>query len=306
MPEKRVGALAKGYARAGVRCGCIDIGSNTTRLLVADVGGGTLTPVLELRTFTRLGRACAAGAALPPDALASLAEVVAEQAGAAGAGGTEALRVVATAAIRRAANAGAACAALSIAAGVAVELLDEAEEARLAFAGATAALDEAGDEPLAVVDVGGGSSQLVVGTTAGGVRWSTSLALGSGDLAARHLRSDPPSAAELGAVRVDVVAAMGTLPPLDGARGLAVGGSATSLRRLAGPVLDRAGLARALSLLASGPATDVAARCEIDVERVRLLPAGIVVLDAVAALVGPLTVACGGLREGVVRELARA
>jgi exopolyphosphatase / guanosine-5'-triphosphate,3'-diphosphate pyrophosphatase len=306
MPEKRVRALSRGYARAGVRCGCIDIGSNTTRLLVADVGDGALAPILELRAFTRLGRACPSGAAVPPDALAALADVVTAQVGAANAQGARALRVVATAAIRRAANARGACAALSAAVGVAVEVLDEAEEARLAFAGATAALDAAADEPLAVLDVGGGSSQLVVGTPSGGVRWSTSLPLGSGDLAALHLRSDPPSTVELDALRAEVAAVVGTLPVLGVARGLAVGGSATSLRRLAGPVLDRAALSRALALLASAPAAEVAKRCEIDVERVRLLPAGIAVLDAVAALVGQLAVACGGLREGVVRELALA
>jgi exopolyphosphatase/guanosine-5'-triphosphate,3'-diphosphate pyrophosphatase len=297
----------RGYARGRVRCACIDIGSNTTRLLVADVAGGALTPLLQARAFTHLGRACGPGEALPTATCDALAEVVCAQARDARAHGAGVLRVVATAAMRRAANGREACAALSAAVGVVVELLSAAEEARLAFAGATGGLGglEA-TTPLAVVDVGGGSSQLVVGTRGGGVAWSASLALGSGDLVEAHLRCDPPTDAELDAVRAAVAAAVEGLavPPV--ARVLAVGGSATSLRRLAGPRLDGERLEDALAALVAAPAAVVAARCEIDPERARLLPAGIVVLVALAARLGPLEIADGGLREGVLRELAAA
>jgi exopolyphosphatase/guanosine-5'-triphosphate,3'-diphosphate pyrophosphatase len=287
-----------------VRCACIDIGSNTTRLLVADVTGAALVPVSEQRTFTWLGRACGHGDELLADTVAALAEVVAAQAAEARARGAQALRVVATAAVRRAANGDEACAALSAAADVQVELLCSEEEARLAFAGATHSLTVPAYEPVAVVGVGGGSAQLVVGTRAAGVAWSTSLPLGSGDLAAAHLHADPPSVAELDAVRGAVGTVLATLrmPPVG--RALAVGGSATSLRRLAGPLLDRAGLAHALAAVVAAPAAATAADCAIVPERLRLLPAGILVLDAIAALVGPLEVARGGLREGVVAELA--
>ena len=287
-----------------MRCACIDIGSNTTRLLVADVEDGVLVPVVEQRAFTRLGRACADGAVLSQAAVAAVAEVVAAQAAVADAQGAQALRAVATAALRRAANRDEACRALAAAAGLAVELLSEGEEARLAFAGATGALGLAGEERVGVLDVGGASTQLAVGTPGGGVAWSTSLALGSGDLAAGCLRSDPPSADELDAVRARVAAAFAGLEVPACARALAVGGSATSLRRLAGPLLDHARLAGALDVLAGAPAALVATRAEIDVERVALLRTGVLVLDAAVALLGPLAVAGGGLREGVVRELA--
>ena len=294
----------RGYARLSVRCACIDIGSNTTRLLVADVAGAALVPVSELRAFTWLGRSCGEGDELAAETLAGLAEIVAAQAAEARERDARALRVVATAAVRRAANGDAACAALSAAAGVRVELLSPEEEARLAFAGATHSLTVPPQEPVAVVDVGGGSSQLVVGTRALGVAWSTSLPLGSGDLAAAHLRADPPSARELDALRdaIGRVVAALRVPPVG--RALAVGGSATSLRRLAGPLLDREGLARALAAVVAAPAAVAATDSTIAPERVRLLPAGILVLDAIAALTGPLEVARGGLREGVVAELA--
>lgn len=287
-----------------MRCACVDIGSNTTRLLVADVTGPALAPVVERRAFTRLGRVCDAGDEVPAAALAAVADVVRGQAREARALGAQALRVVATAALRRVANAIEACHALSAAAEAPVELLSERDEARLAFAGATRALTTSASGPLAVVDAGGGSMQIVVGTCAEGVSWAASLPLGSGDLAAAHLRGDPPSAAELAALRDAVATVLEEVEVPAVERALAVGGSATSLRRLAGPLLDRDSLQRALTALAAAPAATLAHETRIAPERVRLLPAGIVVLAAVADLVGPLEVARGGLREGILCELA--
>jgi exopolyphosphatase/guanosine-5'-triphosphate,3'-diphosphate pyrophosphatase len=292
-----------------VRCACIDIGSNTTRLLVADLVGPAdgeweLAPVVERRAFTQLGRACRAGATVPEATRDALAVVVAGQAQEARALGAEKLRVVATAALRRSADGLATCHALAAAAGAPVELLSEQDEARLAFGGATCALTDGLDGSLAVIDVGGGSAQVVVGTCAGGATWSVSLPLGSGDLAAAHLRGDPPDAAELAALQtaVDETLAGIAIPPVE--RALAVGGSATSLRRLAGARLEPATLERALATLVAAPAAELAEQLRIAPERARLLPAGIVVLAAMAKRVGPLEVARGGLREGVLHELA--
>jgi exopolyphosphatase / guanosine-5'-triphosphate,3'-diphosphate pyrophosphatase len=312
MPQTaRVPAPDGRYARFAVRCACIDIGSNTTRLLVADVvgrprGGMTLAPVVERRAFTQLGRACHAGGAVPTTALAALAAVVAAQATEARTLGVEALRVVATAALRRSADGLATCHALAAAAGAPVELLSEHDEARLAFAGATSALADASDRALAVVDVGGGSAQIVVGTCEAGAGWSVSLPLGSGDLTAAYLHGDPPAGGELTALRDAVSATLSAiaLPPVE--RTLAVGGSATSLRRLAGARLDHASLEPALTTLVAAPAAKVAERLRVAPERARLLPAGIVVLAGLAERLGTLEVARGGLREGVLHELAAA
>lgn len=312
MPQTvRATDVHRSYARFAVRCACIDIGSNTTRLLVADVvvgasAGAALAPVVERRAFTQLGRACGAGDALPAEAREALAAVVAEQAAEARMLGAAALRVVATAALRRSADGLATCHALAAAAGAPVELLSEQDEARLAFAGATNALGGAFDGSVAVVDVGGGSAQVVVGTCDAGPTWSVSLPLGSGDLAAVHLRGDPPGAAELAELRtaVEETLAAVALPPVE--RAFAVGGSATSMRRLAGPRLEPPALARALAALVEAPAAETAEQLRIAPERARLLPAGIAVLSAVAARLGPLEVARGGLREGVLRELAAA
>ncbi|HET6447870.1 MAG TPA: hypothetical protein VFG31_02080 [Conexibacter sp.] len=291
-----------------MRCACIDIGSNTTRLLVADVDADVgakllLAPVVERRAFTQLGLVCRAGGAVPEAIRDVLTEVVAEQAGEARALGAEALRVVATAALRRSADGLATCHALAAAAGAPVELLSEYDEARLAFTGATCGLADADEQPIAVVDVGGGSAQLVVGTCANGASWSTSLPLGSGDLVANFLANDPPSAGELATLRATVERMLAgiAIPPVG--RALAVGGSATSLRRLAGPRLTRTALERALDALCTAPSGQLARQLSLAPERARLLPAGIVVLAAVAERIGPLEIARGGLREGVLREL---
>lgn len=308
MPQTAPTPARRGPARSSsllriVRAACIDIGSNTTRLLVAALEGETLVPLVQERHFTRLGRRCRPGEPLAADVVAELTEVVAAQALSAREAGARSLRAVATAALRRIADGAAVCAAVSAAAGVEVELLSAEEEARLAFAGATwACRDAAPEAPLGVVDVGGGSSELIVGTRADGVLWSRSLPLGSGDLADRHLHDDPPSRAALDEIRAEVAAALEGIEVPAVTRAVAVGGSATSLARLVGPLLDADTLAAAVDGLAAVPAERVAAVHELALERVRLLPAGILVLAAAAALLGPLTVAEGGLREGLVLE----
>ncbi len=284
-------------------CACIDIGSNTTRVLVADVDSGQLREVLQRRAFTRIGKGLKGGE-IPPAKIAEVAAVVAEQRALVEELGCVALRVVATAAIRGAANASEFTAAMRADGGVDVEVLDGPEEARLAFLGATRTLGETLEGTIGVVDVGGGSSELAIGTLAGGVTWSESFRVGSGLLTDGYRRTDPPSAAELHAMREHAHGVFEglDLPPVSAA--VAVGGSAASLRRLVGPVLDASSLQEALRVLAAEPAAAVAERFAIDRERVLLMPAGLTVLDAAAGALGrPLKIGRGGLREGVILEL---
>jgi exopolyphosphatase / guanosine-5'-triphosphate,3'-diphosphate pyrophosphatase len=285
-------------------CACIDIGSNTTRVLVADVVDGRLREVLQQRAFTRIGKGLKGGE-IPREKIAEVARVVAEQRAIVDQLGCVALRVVATAAIRNADNAAEFTAALRSEGGVDVEVLDGAEEARLAFAGATRTLGEPLAGSVGVVDVGGGSTELAIGTLAGGATWSESFRVGSGLLTDHYRRADPPSAAELHAMREYAHGVFEglDLPPVGAA--VAVGGSAASLRRLVGATLDGDSLQRAMQVLAAEPADAVAQRFSIDRERVLLMPAGLTVLDAAGAAFGrPLMIGRGGLREGVIFELA--
>src|SRR4051794_37194416 len=156
------GVIADDHAKT-VLCACIDIGSNTTRLLVAEMGQDGLREVLAQRAFTRLGKGTAPDGSIAPEKIPQLGDVVAAQVAAARRLGVRRLRVVATAAIRRAPNREQLVAAIHRAAGVDVEVISAEEEARLAFAGATALLDPKPAGSIGVVDVGGGSSELVVG-----------------------------------------------------------------------------------------------------------------------------------------------
>ena len=285
-------------------CACIDIGSNTTRLLVADAADGAVREVLQQRAYTRLrGKG-----EVPADRIADIAEAVATQVRLARECGAARLRAVGTAALRDAANREELVQAIERAAGVPVEILTGDEEARLAFAGATRTLGHLPLGDVGVVDVGGGSTELVVGTLADGVSWSASFGVGSGFLAEAYLRTDPPAAAELHKIREHVAGVFEGLEAPRPSVAYAVGGSAGSLRRLVGAVLDPDSLERGLRVLSSTPAADVARRFELDPERVKLLPAGMLLLEEASRIFGaPLSIGRGGLREGVIlSELAEA
>ncbi len=282
-----------------MRYACVDIGCNTTRLLVAEPAPSGLHEVAAERAFTGIGPG-----AIGAPKIREVARLVDRQVRAARAARAEIVRVVATAVVRRAPDGDDLAAAVEAASGVTVEVLSAAEEARLAFAGAAHAPPGAGPGRLAVVDVGGGSTEIAVGTAAAGPDWWASADVGSAALAAAHLGGDPPDAAGLAAARATADAAFAAIdvPPVD--RAVAVGGSATSLRRLAGGRLDAQALDAAVGILAAAPCAEVAARYALAPERVRLMPAGLVLLAAAAARIGTaLEIAAGGLREGVVLGL---
>jgi exopolyphosphatase / guanosine-5'-triphosphate,3'-diphosphate pyrophosphatase len=283
---------------------CIDIGSNTTRLLVAEPADGQLREVMQQRAFTRLGKGLRRDEAIPARKLAEVAAVVGTQVRLAEELGAAELRAVATAVIRRAANGDRLCEVVREVSGVEVEILDGDEEARLAFVGATKTLGHPVEGEVAVADVGGGSSELALGTVANGVRWSASFRVGSGFLADSYLHSDPPSIDELDAVRHHAAGTFEGLEVPAPALGVAVGGSATSLRRLVGASLEHETLERGVRVLATTPIAEVARRFELEPERVRLLPAGILILEAISDRLGcPLQIGRGGLREGVILEM---
>jgi exopolyphosphatase/guanosine-5'-triphosphate,3'-diphosphate pyrophosphatase len=292
-----------------VRCACIDIGSNTTRLLVAEpVGpGGPLREVTSQRVFTRIGAACGPDGAIAGAKLTEVAEVVAGQVALARAAGAEYVRAVATAAIRAAPNGQELCATVHARSGVGVDVLPGEEEARLAFLGATATIVSSNGDPVAVVDVGGGSTEIVVGTVGGPVEWVVSLPVGSGVIGTAARSGEPlPAAAVLDLMDEARAAFAGVAPP-SVARAIAVGGSATSVRLLVGDVMDRVSIERALMLLtgAAGPA--VAVELGLHPDRVRVLPAGLAILAAASDVLGarPLEIGGGGLREGVVLDALR-
>jgi exopolyphosphatase/guanosine-5'-triphosphate,3'-diphosphate pyrophosphatase len=284
---------------------CVDIGSNTTRLLVAEVEEGRLTELATVREFTLISNSVADDHAISATKIAETAEAVAAQVDTARRLGARLITIVGTAVLRSAPNAGELAAEVERLTGFPLRVLSEEAEAELSFLGATSMSDVAGDGAVAVTDVGGGSSEIAVGMPGSRPDWWHSIDIGSARLARECLSCDPPSGEELARCRDRAAEVVRQLRPPEVRSALAVGGSATSLRLLAGPRLDQVALEQALELLGRSCVADVARDYEIDERRVKLLPAGIAILAAVSGLLGvPLEVARGGLREGVVLRLA--
>jgi exopolyphosphatase / guanosine-5'-triphosphate,3'-diphosphate pyrophosphatase len=285
-------------------CAAIDIGSNTTRVLVAEPLDGQLKKMMEQRAYTRINKAIGADGRIEAAKIDEVGEVVATQVRLARELGAQEIRAVATAAVREAANGRQAALAIGAAAGVPVEILSEAEEGRLSFIGATKTLGHPVEGTVGVVDVGGGSTEVILGTVPGGVGEVRSWPVGSGVLADELIASDPPSAAEIRKVRDRIDDIFEGVEVEHPGQAVAVGGSATSLRRLVGAVLEYETLERGIRVLSADPAVDVARRFELDPQRVRILTTGVLLLEKVSELLGqPLQIGKGGLREGVILDL---
>jgi exopolyphosphatase / guanosine-5'-triphosphate,3'-diphosphate pyrophosphatase len=285
-------------------CAAIDIGSNTTRVLVAEPQEGQLRKVMEQRAYTQIGADTKRDGTISSAKIAEVGEVVATQVRLAQELGAEAIRTVATAAIREAKNRKQAVKEVERIAGVEIDVLSEEEEGRLAFVGATKTLGHPVKGDIGVVDVGGGSCEIIIGTVADGVHWVKSFKIGSGALTDDFLQQDPPSASEIRKLRdhIDDFFADVDVPKPDQA--VAVGGSATSLRTLVGAVLEYETLERGVRVLAGDPIADVSKRFELDPRRVRILPSGVLLLEKLSELLGqPLQIGKGGLREGIILDL---
>lgn len=282
----------------------IDIGSNTTRLLVAERNGDGFRQLLSQRSFTRLGRGLKEDGSIPQKKFDELARTIATQVKLAGVLGADDVYAMATAATRDATNGEELVDFISGESGVKIDVLDEHEEARLAFLGATHHLPLAETESIAVIDAGGGSTEVAVGTLKDGVKWSTSFRIGSGMVTDRHIHNDPPSAADLDAARVAVAEMFDEFPFPKVDQAIAIGGSASSLRRMVGNVLEHETMERAIRLITRHAASEVAEEFGLDIERVQVLPAGVMILEDIGdRLERPLRIGKGGLREGKLLEL---
>ncbi|MGA1213737.1 MAG: hypothetical protein ACO3ZZ_08415, partial [Solirubrobacterales bacterium] len=174
---------------------------------------------------------------------------------------------------------------------------------RLAFLGATKSRGHPAEGGVAVVDVGGGSTEVSIGSVGNGVEEVLSWPIGSGMLADEMIDSDPPAPSEIRKIRDRIEdEIVGDLP--EGVeQAVAVGGSATSLRRMVGAVLEYETLERGIRVLTGEPVSEVARLYELDPVRVRILPTGILILERVSELLGmPLQIGKGGLREGIILD----
>jgi exopolyphosphatase / guanosine-5'-triphosphate,3'-diphosphate pyrophosphatase len=218
-----------------VRLAALDVGTNSTRLLVADVADGIIVAEhAREMVITRLGKGVDRSGRFDPAALARTLEVLAGYAATCRRLGVERRRLVATSATRDAADRQVFLDGVRDLLGVEPEVLTGQAEAAAAYRGATAGLD--GDQPTLVVDIGGGSTELILGdgTTS---RAMVSLDIGCVRLFERHLHGDPPTAAEVAALRADVAAHLAragdVLDPAAARRVIGVAGTVTTVAALA-------------------------------------------------------------------------
>ena len=252
-------------------------------------------PPSELaREIERTGR-------IPDERIARAAEVARRYARDAAKLGAAQIEVLVTAPARQGRNGSELAEAISAATRLPVRPLSAEEEGRLAFAGVVSTFPTPPGS-IAVVDVGGGSTQLVFGTAAEPV-WFRTLDIGSLRLAQRHFVHDQPRSEELDALRASIERAFeGHASPLPRCA-VATGGTARSLRRVVGRTLGPKELAKAESVLSSAPAADLAEKFGFPIWRGQTLLAGAFVLAEAQRRLGvPLVVARAGLREGAVLE----
>ena len=293
---------------SGPRYAVIDVGTNTVRLLVAEQVDGRLEPAHTDKELLRLGRDIANDGRISDQSLLHLRDVVRSFANVARKLGAVDMRIIATSAAREAKNGQELAASVLADTGYELEIIDEDEETRLAWVGALNALDEPWEGEVGVVDVGGGSTEIVVGSIGNGIHYSHSYKLGSGRLTDLCIEHDPPRPFELERIRKiidETLPPVGAIPQPQHASGVA--GSASNLRRLVGPLLDVEALERAIRILCEHPSRRVARRFELEHERVRIMPAGALILHACAVRLGvPLWFCKGGIREGAVLEMVAA
>jgi exopolyphosphatase/guanosine-5'-triphosphate,3'-diphosphate pyrophosphatase len=273
-----------------MRVGVIDVGSNTTRLLVASAGPKGLDPVETQKLRLSLGEEIERHGVVSDVHVAAAAKAVAEMARAARRERVDSLDVFLTAPGRQAGNAAELVAALTRAAGVQARVLTKDQEGTLAYRGAVLTAGIALPERIAVCDIGGASTEIAVGSPSSDPDWIESVDLGSVRLTTRT--GDMASEAE---------AAFAHLEPPTVEAALVVGGSARAARRLVGAELGETELAEALQIVEATSAREVADRFGVDRARAQILPAGVVLLAEVQRKLGVTLHVCGGgIREGAV------
>jgi len=289
-----------------MRVAVIDVGSNTARLLVANVDADdSVVPVAEERAYLRLGAEIERTGTLGAKKIAAAAETCGAFARRAAELDAVRTTVIVTAPGRQGASASALMAALGEATGLRARVLTAGDEGRLAFNGAVARAKAELPEVVAVVDVGGGSTEIVVGTPLLGAAWIQSADIGSLRLTHAHLRDNPPTAAQIAAAAAAVAGHLADMRPPLPDLALAVGGSARALTKIVGRRFAADDLDEAVKILSRRPAAKAARTFGIASDRAETLLAGALLLAGASRVLGTsFELGRGGLREGAAVELA--
>ncbi|PSK63406.1 Guanosine-5'-triphosphate,3'-diphosphate pyrophosphatase [Micromonospora sp. MH33] len=228
------------------RVAAIDCGTNSIRLLVADLpdpSAGPQAPLVDRSRrmeIVRLGQGVDKTGRLAPEAIERTRVALADYAAEIEKLGAVRVRMCATSASRDASNAADFRTMVEQTLGVAPEVVTGDEEARLSFTGAVRGLPADAEPPYLVVDIGGGSTEFVVGTREGGVRAAISMDIGCVRMTERHLHGDPPGLDEIAAAQADIAVAV------DRALTAVPGREAATLVGLAGSVTTVVAIAQGL------------------------------------------------------------
>jgi exopolyphosphatase/guanosine-5'-triphosphate,3'-diphosphate pyrophosphatase len=308
--------MAGGAKRVAV----IDVGTNSTRLLIADVSGDAVEEVERQTTVTRLGRGVDVSGQLSSGGVERVCETVASYVALHQELGAEEVRTIATSAVRDASNGEAFVAELRERFALSAEVLDGAEEARLTYLGATAGRPPT--DPTLVVDIGGGSTELVIGTGSE-ITFSKSLQVGVVRQSERRISSDPPAAVELDALAGEIEAsldeAIAKRPEAHANAGIGVAGTPTSLaaieleldpydpERVHGHELAFPAVQKMLARLATVPLAERGAITGLHSDRAPTIVAGVVILIEVMRAFGleQITVSENDILHGAAIEAAR-
>lgn len=306
-----------------MRVAAIDIGTNSVLLLVAEVGPLGISPLVERAEITRLGQGVDRTRALAPEAVARTLACLGRYGEELRAMGVTAVDVVGTSAMRDAAGGDALRARATELLGVEPRTISGTEEAELTFHGALAGLSLA-PRPVFVFDIGGGSTEVIVGDPGGAISAAVSLDVGSVRMTERHVRSDPPRAEELDAIRADVRAALRGAPlPRGPVTVVGVAGTVTTLAavalrvapyeaaRIHGARLTFAELSALRARLSALPLDERTKLPGLEPKRADVIVAGAVVAEEVlraiagtGGAVPELVVSDRGVRWGLALRLA--
>lgn len=289
-----------------VRVAIIDVGSNSLRLLVASVRERGVRELHRDRVYARLGDDAYSLGRIGEAKLEETRRVAERFARVARKKGAERLETIVTAPGRQSSNQDELVELLADATQAPVVVLTADDEGRLAWEGAVTRMEDPPDT-VAVVDLGGGSCELAVGTPGVGAEWVRSVDAGALRVTRAFLGGDPPSAKRIAKAEREIRELLQSFDPPPPDAALAVGGTARAIGRIVGRRFGRDELSELAARLAKKPAAKLTASHGITPERSETLLGGTLVLAETARRLGcGFEVGRGGLREGAAIQLARA
>lgn len=290
----------------------IDVGSNSVHLLLTELEGDVLR---DESVLLGLGAMVDMEGFIPDDGLAVMVELLSRYAREASEAGAESVTLVATEPLRRASNRSSAKAAVLASTGLELHVLSHEQEALLTVLGVLEG--EPADEPTMVLDIGGGSSEVVL-LQPGADPVVGVIPVGSARLTAQHVEDDPPTEAEVLELRAESHHLFSSLPTGHPRRGIVVGGSGTNLIRLTtgegdedapdSGLIDTDRTARAIEIVKAAPSAELVEMYGLRERRVRQMAAGASLIEAALDCYNLAAVEASdaSLREGIIiaRDLA--